>query len=353
MRKKASFLAAMALTLTMAMPALAHDGWSQTNTPIIAPGEVSYVELLFGNHSNHHASYRIEGRWSTDSTKVYVTSPNGTKTDISSTLFYTGEEKEVTEPGKNNYFVASFSSSSLGAYIVSVEGDSIFKHGEVASRTLRSAKSFVAVSDIPTVERVKLLKGFSKPVSPDRAELIPLFNPVAVTPGHEVAVQLQLKGKPLANAEITVIRRSTSDSQIIKTDANGKATFKTGPADYYLLRAKPTTDEKVTGQYDSTNYEATMTFTVQNGKHVFPQAARQSLPIVYVNGQPVDVKGLKIVNGKAMVPASFIQSALSAAYKGTGSVELRKTAEQLGASVEYLSPVGVLPPSVIIQTAKR
>jgi uncharacterized GH25 family protein len=353
MKKMSSFMAAMALTFTLAIPAMAHDGWSQTNTPIVAPGEVSYVELLLGNHSNHHASYRIDGKWSTESSKVFVSAPNGSKTDISATLFYTGEEKETADPGKNNYYVASFSSSSPGAYIVTVEGDSIFKNGEVASRTLRSAKSFVAVSDIPTVERVKYLKGFSKQVNPDRAELVPLFNPAAVTPGQDVSVKLLLKGKPLANTEITIIRRSTSDSQILKTDATGTITFKTGPADYYLLRAKPTTDEKVAGQYDTTNYEATMTFTVQNGKAVFPKSSQQSLPLIYVNGKLTPANGLAVANGKSTVPASFIQAHLDASFKGTGKVELRAAAEKLGASVEYLAPVGTLPPAIIIYKAQK
>ncbi|MFY0546260.1 DUF4198 domain-containing protein [Brevibacillus sp. H7] len=353
MKKMSSLLAAMALTFTLAMPVLAHDGWSQTNTPIVAPGEVSYVELLLGNHSNHHGSYRIEGKWSTQTSKVFVSAPNGSKTDISATLFYTGEEKEVAEPGKNNYYVASFSSSSPGAYIVSVEGDSIFKHGDVASRTLRSAKSFVAVSDIPTVERVKYLKWFSKQVSPDRAEMVPLFNPAAATPGQDVSVQLLLKGKPLADTEITIVRRSTSESQVLKTDGNGIISFQTGPADYYLLRAKPTTDEKVAGQYDTTNYEATMTFTVQNGKSVFPQKAQQALPLLYVNGKHMMVKGMEIKNGKVMVPASFIQSALDSSFKGTGSVELRATTEKLGASVEYFAQVGSLPPAILINKGQK
>jgi hypothetical protein len=131
----------LALALTAAaVPASAHDGWSQTNTPIVGMGEVSYVELLLGNHSNHHASYRIEGKWSTQTSKVYVTTPSGQKADISDTLFYTGEEKETEDPGKNNYYVASFSSSKPGAYIISAEGDSVFKNGDNASRTLRSAK---------------------------------------------------------------------------------------------------------------------------------------------------------------------------------------------------------------------
>lgn len=347
MKKIVSLLTGLALTLSLSIPVFAHDGWSQTNTPIVSSGEVSYVELLLGNHSNEHKSYRIEGKWSTQTSKVYVTAPSGVKADISSTLFYTGEIG-TENPGVNNSYVASFSSSAPGAYIVSVEGDSIFKHGEVASKTFRSAKSFVAVSDVATTERVKYLKGFSKQVSTDRAELVPLFNPAAVTPGQKVEAQLFLKGKPLAETEISLIRRSNSDSQVLKTDANGKISFETGPADYYLMRAKPATDEKVAGQYDSTNYEATMTFTVQNGKGQVLPGTANPVPYVYVNGKLTQSQGLSHVNGKTMVPAAFIKNVIDPSYTGSGQVELKSTAETLGATVEYLAPVGSLQPAVLI-----
>ncbi|MGC5325971.1 DUF4198 domain-containing protein [Brevibacillus sp. SYSU BS000544] len=352
MKKIASLLTGLALTFSLAVPVFAHDGWAQTNSPIVSSGEVSYVELLLGNHSNEHKSYRIEGKWSTPTSKVFVSSPSGVKTEITSTLFYTGETG-AENPGVNNSYIASFSSSSPGAYIVTVEGDSIFKHGEAASRTLRSAKSFVAVSDVATTERVKYLKGFSKQVSPDRAELVPLFNPVAVTPGQKVEVQLFLKGKPLADSEISIIRRSNSNAQVLKTDANGKISFATGPADYYLMRTKPATDEKVAGQYDSTNYEATMTFTVQNGKGQILPATAASVPYVYVNGKLTPVQGLTLSNGKALVPASFITTAIDPSFKGNGQVELKATAESLGATVEYLAPVGSLQPAILINKTTK
>lgn len=352
MRMIVSTAVSSVLLFLLAVPVWAHDGWSQTNAPIVAPGEVSYVELLFGNHSNHHASYRIEGKWSIDTTKVYVTTPAGKKSDITSTVFYTGEEKEVNEPGKNNYYVTSFSSSTPGAYIVSVEGDSIFKHGDVASRTLRSAKSFVAVGDIPTWQRVQFLKGFSRQVSPDRAEFVPQFNPAAVTTNQTVSVQLLLKGQPLAETEVSLIRRSTSDAQSLKTDANGMVSFATGPADYYLLRAKPTLDEKEAGKYDATNYEATMTFSVQNGtNYIAPQKAA-ALPLLYVNGKLVDAKGLELKDGSVYVDAGVVRDHMSSEYSGSGQVGLRALAEALGATVEYLAPVGGVQAAVHIYTAK-
>jgi uncharacterized GH25 family protein len=351
MKKKiaAAALAAV-LTLGLSASALAHDGWSQTNAPIIAQGEVSYVDLLFGNHSNGHKSYRIAGQWSTDTSKVYVTAPAGRKVDITSTRFYTGEAATETEPAVNNGFVASFSASSPGAYIISAEGDSIFKHGGVAIRTLRSAKSFVAVSDIPVLDRVKDLKGFSKAVTADRAELVPEFNPAAVTPNEQVSVRLLLKGQPLAATEVSLIRRSSAEAQTFTTDSQGRITFKTGPADYYLLRAKPATDEKKEGEYDRVNYEATMTFIVQNGTSKLPASRPNPSPYLYVNGRLVETDGVVIRNGTTYADASVIREHIDPTYTAQGAVALRSFAEGLGATVEFLRAVGDARAAVLIYT---
>jgi len=352
MMKKRWIFSAFAAVLTFGLLATAHahDGWSQVNTPIIAQGEVVYVDLLFGNHSNDHKSYRIAGQWSPDSSNVYVTTPAGRKVDITATRFYTGEAATETEPAVNNGFVASFSASAPGAYIISVEGDSIFRSGETASRTLRSAKSFVAVSDIPVPDRVRYLTGFAKAVTPDRAEFVPLFNPAAVTPNREVAVQLLLKGEPLANAEVTLIRRSNSDAQTFVTDDEGRVAFTTGPADYYLLRAKPASDEKQEGEYDMVNYEATMTFIVQNGTAHPAGTPPVSDPMLYVNGRLVAADGLTLENGTTYAGAALIREHLDPAYAGEERVPLRAYAESIGASVEYFPATGYVPPAVLIYT---
>lgn len=349
-RKIAGAALAAVLTFGAAVPAFAHDGWSQTNTPIVAPGQVSYVELMLGNHSNEHKSYRIAGQWSPDTSKVFVTTPAGVKSDITGTRFYTGEAATETEPAVNNYFVASFKSSAPGAYIVSVEGESIFKHGDVATRTLRSAKSFVAIADIPVIERVKALKGFGKQVSPDRAELVPRFNPAAVTPEEHVSVQLLLKGKPLADTPVDLIRRSNSEAIEMKTDASGIVSFKTGAADYYLLRAKPGTQEAKEGEYGSTSYEATMTFAVQNKSSKLPGAAASAVPFVYVNGKTVSAAGLTVQQGTTKVDASFIRQYVNASFEGKGLTALRSAAEAAGATVEYFPAAGDNRAAIAIYT---
>ncbi|MBH5319100.1 DUF4198 domain-containing protein [Paenibacillus sp. GSMTC-2017] len=351
-RKKVIGVAlAAVLTIGAAVPVFAHDGWSQANSPIIAPGQVSYVELMLGNHSNEHKSYRIAGQWSADTSKVYVTTPAGVKSDITSTRFYTGEAATEAEPALNNYFVASFKSNAPGAYIISVEGDSVFKREGVGSRTLRSAKSFVAVGDIPVLERVKALKGFAKEVSPDRAELIPHTNPAAITTGQEVSIQLLLKGKPLADTAVDVIRRSNSEATQLKTDANGFVTLKAGAADYYLVRAKPGTTEAKAGEYDKTSYEATLTFTVQNESPKLPGKAAAGVPHIYVNGNVISADaGVSIEKGTTKVTADFVRKYITADYKGDDLSTLRTVAEANGATVEYFPAVGDNRAAVAIYT---
>jgi hypothetical protein len=283
---------------------------------------------------------------------VYVTSPYGKKVDITGTLFYTGEAATVTEPTVNNGFVTTFASSSLGAHIISVEGDSIFKSATTASRTLRSAKSFVAVSDIPTLERVKALKGFAMQVNTDRAELIPLFNPTAITPSQQVSAQLFLKGKPIADTEVTLIRRSNSEAQVLKTDAEGKITFTTGPADYYLMRAKPASSESKAGEYDTMSYEATMTFTVQNGTASWPWTKADPVPYVYVDGNRIANPKVVIKNGTTYVDSTFIKQYLDENYTGNGSVVLRSATVSVQASLEYMPAVGDTRAAVVIYTKK-
>lgn len=348
MKKMAVIALTAAITFSMAAHAFAHDGWSQTNAPIMAQGEVSYVELLFGNHSNEHKSYRIAGQWSPDTSKVYVTTPAGKKVDITATRYYTGEAATDKEPAVNNGFVATFTSSAPGAYIVTAEADSINK--TAASRSLRSAKSFVAVSDIPTLDRVKALRGFSKPVNLDRAEFVPLFNPAAVTPNERVAVQLLMKGKPVESTKVSLIRRSNSEAQTFQTDANGLITFQTGLADDYLLRASISTDEGKEGEYTKVTYSRTMTYRVQNGSVSLHAGPVNPNPHVFVNGKLIEANDIFIQNDVTYVNASFLQEHMDKAYTNEGLVALRTAAESLGAIVEYLPAVGESRAAVLIYT---
>lgn len=335
MKRFIAFSLTILFVLSLATHTLAHDGWSQTNTPIVEQGEVIYVEVLFGNHSNDHASYRIDGTWNTDTSNLFVTAPTGDKIDISKTLFYTGElsNVEASNLGINNYHVGSFSSSTPGIYILSMEGEQVFTHGEEVSRTLRSAKSFAAVSEISTISHAADLDGYDQQINTDRAELVPLFNPTVITPNEEVAVQFFLKGEPKEGIDISIIRRSTSESEVHRTDENGIITFTTGSADYYLLRAKPSTDEAVEGEYDQTFYESTMTFTVQNGNGLSVEEIEETVLTnteTEPDGNHTAVEGTKNsleVDGESnttVSPFLYLSIFLALALVGTGIYAYRK-----------------------------
>ncbi|MDF2663284.1 MAG: hypothetical protein K0Q94_6075 [Paenibacillus sp.] len=163
-------------------------------------------------------------------------------------------------------------------------------------------------------------------------------------------MQLLLKGTPLADTDVSLIRKSNSESQVFKTDAFGVITFETGAADYYLLRAKPSSAEKKEGEYDTVNYEATMTFSVQNGTARLPGINTNPVPFLYVNGKPVTDQEAVIEEGSARVNADFIRAYLDAGYAGNGTVALRSAAEAAGATIEFLPAAGGLRAAILLYT---
>ncbi len=351
LKKSIISVLSMIMIWTSAVNVFAHDGWTQTSAPIVETGEVSFVEILMGNHSNEHRSYRIDGQFSTNSS-IYVSTPAGEKVDITSTRFYTGEPEATNKV--NNGFIASFVAESAGTYIVTAESDGVRASNGVSSRTLRNAKSFVAAADLPIIARVRSLSGFSKLVNSDRAELIPMFNPASVVSGQNVSVRLFLKGKPLADIAVSMVRRSiNTEPQTVKTDAQGVASFKIGPSDYYLFRAKPTTTEAEEGKYTGINYETTMTVRAVNAKNNFVSSANLT-PQIIVNGVQVTPNRLTIQKGIAMVDSGFIKKHIFKNHKNNGisSFAIRQTAENLGANVEFLQGINGYAPTIVIHTKK-
>lgn len=264
LRRLTGLLAAAVLLARLSGAALAHDGWVQSYAPVVLTGEMAYVDLQFGNHSNEHGSYRIAGKWPVGHTQVFVTGPMGDRHDITATLFDTGEAVDTSPAGPKGFYTAAFAAGGAGIYVVSVQSDSLFTYPDgKTSRTLRSAKSFVAAANLPVPEQVSALQGFDRAVSEDRAELIPLRNPAALLQGAAVPVKLLVEGKPSANQEVTVVRRSTGDVERLKTDDTGQVQFTPVAADYYLLRAK--VDATAPGAANTTAHEATLTLIVQRG----------------------------------------------------------------------------------------
>lgn len=346
-------LAAAALTVTMligAIPASAHMGWTQTNTPIVAMGDNAYVELLVGNHTNEHRSYRVDANWGSMKHNTYVFTPSGEKVDISGTEFYTGEnDPSVKNSNINNEYIASFNAQEPGAYIISSQGESIASYSGYPALTKRSAKSFVAVSDIVAQQRVQSLKGFQRQVSPDRAEWIPLFNPAAVKPGQTLKAQYLVRGVPMADVHVNVIRRSTKEALDLTTDKDGVVTYTAGAADYYLVAAKPEVKEKVEGQYDAINFEATMTYAVQNGALKVKTSKIEAVPDIYFNGKEITLNGIAKVNGQYKIHINALKAGISPNISGKGSVELRQVLEASGYRVEIFDAVGAIPSMIVIR----
>ncbi|MBU6145450.1 MAG: DUF4198 domain-containing protein [Paenibacillaceae bacterium] len=334
----------------------AHDGWIQANTPITARGETVYVDMLFGNHTQEHRSYRIDGQW--PSASIFVTDARGLKTDITATRFYTGEPATESAPVRNNGFVASFRTSLLGISIVNAEGDSVYKGTTSTTRTLRSAKAFVAVSDIPVRERVAQLKQFSRVVTPDRLELIPISSPVAIQPGQTLTVQLVRQGMPVANTPVSLIRRSINNDPITKnTDESGKVSFVVGSADYYLLRAKierTLAAPIAIGEHivQKETHEATMTVIVQNAQPAFSLEATTATPTGEVNGTMLPAHAISIKNGVAhlvsTVARTYVDESLSEA-----SVPLRALVTKHGGVVEYLPAMGPVPAHIVVSLPQK
>lgn len=333
-RKAAKLIAILVVVLALAGTAHAHEGWVQAYSPIVGVGEMAYVDMLFGNHSNEHGSYRIAGKWNLKESRVFVTTPDGEKTDITAHAFDTGEDAEEVGPkGVKGYHAVGFTPGQPGLHMVSVEGDSLFKHGETTVRTLRSAKTFVAAAGTPVRAHVTDMKGFDRQATPDRMELAPLFNPAAVTPGAGLTFQLFMKGKPAGGQHVTVIQRSNSQAIGYHADAEGKVSFEAGAPDYYLIRVKHESEEKEAGKYDKTAYEATMTFIVQGGgrQHDGGKHADGSKHDMHMGDVNIDAaaSGLEIiVNGKALAAHWEIKN-------GRAFVPIDPLAEALGLTVGF------------------
>ncbi len=348
--KRMSLAMVVVITMFSAVPVSAHMGWTQTNSPITAIGESAYVELLVGNHTNEHRSYRVDANWGSMKHSTFVFDPSGNKIDISSTEFYTGEnDPSVKNSNINNEYIASFRANEPGAYIISAQGESVASYSGYPTLTKRSAKSFVAVSDITNMQRVQSLRGFQRQVSPDRAEWIPLFNPAAVKPGQVLNAKYLVRGVPMADVHVNVIRRSTKDSLDLTTDKDGIVTYTAGPADYYLIAAKPELKEKVEGQYDAINFEATMTYVIQNGTLNVKPAKVQAIPDVFLNGKEITIPGLSYKNGVYTAPINWLKFKVSIFAEGTGNVNLRRSLEAAGFQVEQFDAVGAIPAMIVIR----
>ncbi|GEN45062.1 DUF4198 domain-containing protein [Alkalibacillus haloalkaliphilus] len=253
-KKFMSVSVAFLLILLSSITTFAHNGWIESNNPMVETSQNAYVSLYLGNHSDQHTSYRIDRNWGIQDSKIVVKTPSNEEVNVTDEFYYMGEVSEVDDDraGLNNFYNGSFTVEEEGLYTVIAKGD--FKYGEQEKATVRTAKSFIGAKENPTLSEMNQLTGFDEPQVSNRGEIVPLFNPLTVQSGDYVTAQLMFDGEPVEDEEVAVIQRSTSKDLQLVTDLNGKIAWETADADYYLIRAE--------FEQDGIEYEATMTFVV-------------------------------------------------------------------------------------------
>lgn len=255
-----SLLVAALAGAALAIPAVAHDTWVQTNTHVVRTGDAIHVDLLLGNHGNDHRDFKIAGKLSVESVGSFVVvSPDGKSYDL---------KPDLTDLGyapKEGFHTAKFVPAKAGLYVAAQSSDSVVNHGKPV-RSVRSAKAyFVASASLDKVPAK--LPGFDKPLG-HKLELVPEVNPVApMGPGQPIKVKLMFNGKPLEGVKISFVPRGVTlkegtDTEYERTtDKDGRASFTPKTGNYYLVVCHHTTDEK-SDTYDSTKYAATLTVFV-------------------------------------------------------------------------------------------
>ena len=118
-----------------------------------------------------------------------------------------------------------------------------------------------------------------------------------------------------------------------------------------MLRAKPATNEKREGEYDTVSYEATMTFLVQNGTYGLSGTPSEAKPQVFLNGKAQPDASFSFANGTLMADAAWANEALG--HKSAASaVSLRDAASEAGAVLEFLPAVGANRAAVYLYLTK-
>lgn len=258
------------LSLVTPFPVWGHDGWVEPTPPLVEKRQPVSLLLMQGNHSNEHRSYRIAGKWQLQYTKLLVITPTGQELHLTDRMVDLGEDDEKVGPkGPKGFHLASFTPTEEGLYLVLVRQVRVLQHGDGPKfRGIKTAKSAFAALGVPTVATAKTLKGFDRAIGGDSAlEIIPLTNPLGLTPGGSITLEVRYKGKPISGKVVSLIRRidGPPSAQDRTTDGEGRVTFTAGPADFYLARVKfDEESERVEGRYEKSAYEATYVFPVFN-----------------------------------------------------------------------------------------
>jgi hypothetical protein len=233
----------------------AHDTWLQTNTNLVRTGDVVHVDLLLGNHGNHHRDFKLAGKPDVAGSILQIVAPGGATFDLTDRLVDTGYAPQ------EGFWTARFAPAEAGLYVVGHLSDKVMSYAPV--RSVKGAKTCFVVS--PSLDNVPPENpGFDRPLG-HPLELVPLANPVTpMGPGTAIRVRLLYKQEPLAGARVSFIPRGQTlsagfDEKYERTTNNqGEASFAPTFGTYYLIVAHRIEPQERGPNYNETKYSATL-----------------------------------------------------------------------------------------------
>ncbi|MEX2672138.1 MAG: DUF4198 domain-containing protein, partial [Phycisphaeraceae bacterium] len=241
------------LMLLLTSPAFAHDTWVEPHTNLVRVGEVLYVDLMLGNHGNHHRDFKLAGKVDPQHITLERIGPDGQSTDLKPRLCDLGTE---SNPG---HWRAQVQLQTAGLHMVVCLDDKVVHYAP--TRSVKSAKTFFLASerlDEVSAEALNFDRVLGHPL-----ELVPRTDPVTpMGPGEPLAVQLLFHGEPLAGTRVSFIPRGVQlqghfDERYERhTDEQGHATFTPEQANVYLVVAYHEDPEASGEGYTSTKYSA-------------------------------------------------------------------------------------------------
>jgi uncharacterized GH25 family protein len=240
-------IALTALVLVLALPAAgaAHTFWLQPALHTVAPGEAVTVDFKVGDageesdwtlHWERVASLRLYGA-------------DGVTDQLAAIHPATPQAPGVARfnaPMREGSYVLGFEStpsySSLAApefndYVTHEGLTAVAAHRQATGTTgapgtelyARRAKALVQVGTVQTAN-------VTLPIG-QLLEIVPLANPFALKEGDPLPAQVLWRGRPLEGATLTVERPYAQGSkrEVLKTDAQGRATFPLQYGSRYLI----------------------------------------------------------------------------------------------------------------------
>lgn len=246
------------LTMLLASPALTHDTWVETNTNLVRVDDVMHVDLMLGNHGNHHRDFKLAGRVDPQHIRFEWIAPDEQRTDLKPRLHDLGTESNPA------YWTARLQPDAPGLHRVVCLDDKIVHYAP--QRSIKSAKTFFLASE--SLDEVFAPQaGFDESLG-HPLELVLKTDPASLAQGQPIEVQLLYEDEPLADTRLSFIPRGVElqrefDEQYERrTDQQGRVSFTPEQANVYLIVAHHEDPEAAGEGYDATKYSATITVRV-------------------------------------------------------------------------------------------